>query len=271
MLFALAFLILVEQQSPGLTPSVKFTFITGYDQQLALRDTLRTYPLLQSPSAAIVDGDDLILAEGVQLVRYDRLGAAAKIGSPLDAAPSALAFGERHDLFAAITGEIARIDPSTGAVIRRIPLGESDYPVADFDLDAGGCVAYIAFDNRLARIDLCAGVPKLETLATDGFFSAVRVLPDGRLLVAARNALETRGRDGALLARYDVPAAKLALEPGGTAAIAYCDAVLRRVDVATGVVIAGPAPLARGIYVRSMAIAGEWRAANPHRRRASHP
>jgi hypothetical protein len=57
--------------------------------------------------------------------------------------------------------------------------------------------------------------------------------------------LEVRGRDGALLVRYGVPASKLALEPGCTAAITYCDAELRPVDVATGDVIVGPAPLAR--------------------------
>jgi hypothetical protein len=271
MLLALAFLVLIEQQSPGLTPSVKLAYVTAYDEQLALRDTLFSYPLLQSPSAAIADGGDLILGEGQQLVRHDRFGVATKIGLPLNGVPTALAFGERHDLFAAFTDEITRVDATSGAVVRHVVLGERNYPPADFDLDAGGCVAFIAFDNRLARIDLCADVPRLETIATDGIFSALRILPDGRLLVASREALEVRGRDGALLARYGVPATKLALDPGGTTAIVFDGIALRRVDLATGAVIAGPAPLQRGVYLRGMAVAGEWRAANPRRRRASHP
>jgi hypothetical protein len=267
MIFALAFLILIEQQSPGLTPSVKSAFVTTYDEQLALRDTLFTYPLTQTPSAAVVDGDDVILAEGQQLVRHDRFGAATKIGLPLDGYPAAMAFGERHDLFVALAGEIERVDPVSGAVIRRIDIGGSPY---DFDLDADGCVAYLAFFDRLARADLCADVPKLGTLA-EGEFTAVRILPNGRLLAASRGSLEARGRDGALLLRYAVPATKLALDPSGTTAIIFADVVLRRVDLATGYVIAGPVEQQRGIYVRGMALTGEWRAASPRRRRASHP
>ena len=34
MLFALAFLIVIEQQSPGLVPSMKSSFITAYDDRL---------------------------------------------------------------------------------------------------------------------------------------------------------------------------------------------------------------------------------------------
>jgi hypothetical protein len=267
MILALAFLILIEQQSPGLTPSGKLAFVTTYDEQLALRDTLFTYPLTQTPSAAAVDGDDVILAEGQQLVRHDRFGVATKIGLPLDDYPAAMAFGERHDLFVALPGEIERVDAVGGAVIRRVDIGGSPY---DLDLDAGGCVAYLAFFDRLGRADLCADVPKLETLA-GGEFTAVRILPNGRLLVASRGSLEARTGDGALLQRYAVPATKLALDPSGTTAITFADAELRRVDVATGNVIAGPAQQQRGIYVRAMAVAGEWRAANPRRRRAVRP
>jgi hypothetical protein len=267
-LTAIAFLILIEQGSVGLTPSVKFSYVTSYDANLAFHDTLFTYPLLQTPSAAVLAGEDLIVAEGLQLVRHDRLGVATKLGLPLDGYPVAMAFGERGDLFAAYTGGIVRVNPLTGAVIRRVDFA-SDVSPADFDLDAGGCVAYVAFFPRLARIALCADVPRLETIATDGWFSAVRVLPDGTLLVGARK-LEIRRRDGTHVRSFGIAAWKFALDPAGSSAVITSNDLLWRIDIASGNVVAGPLRLERGVYVRSMAIVNEWRAATPRRRRASH-
>jgi hypothetical protein len=272
MLMALAFLILIEQGSPGLVPSMKFSYVTSYDANLAFHESLFTYPLLQTPGAIIATGDDLIVAEGLQLVRHDHLGVATKLGLPLNGYPVAMAFGERGDLFVAFTGEIERLTPSTGTPIRHVYLAPTDSPV-DFDLDFGGCLAYVALFPRLARIDLCAAEPHLETIASDGYFSAVRVLPNGNLLVASFGFIELRGRDGAFLMRYpkEITASKIALDPTGTTAITTSSNSVSRVHLAGVAVVAGPVRLERGIYVRSMAVVNEWRAGAPRRRRASHP
>ena len=281
--------VVVEQNSPGLVPSMKFNYINSYGSDLSFRRTLATAPLLQSPGAITFSATgDIYLAEPCtapcvqRIMRYEQSGGVTPYGEPLSDYIRSMTFLANGDLAAAfgVSGSpdsprayFARLD-TNGRMIKTVDL--PDFIIFGFDVDRDGCTVVFTGVRTLAVANLCsADIPVKSLPQTPNVgFSGVRFLPNGNLLASSPGAVYELSRNGVVLRRFvtsDDGLGEIVIDPDGTSFWATCGNRLFRFDLTTGNVIAGPVWLHNAAYgARSMAVRGEWRAAlHPRPRRRS--
>jgi hypothetical protein len=123
----------------------------------------------------------------------------------------------------ATRNQIAKIDATSGAVIRQYDLGSiSPVGIASIDLASDQCTLLVVTSSSdIRRLDVCSGV-----LASDGWtvpdteLTTIRILPEGTVLVTARTAVYRLNASGAVIQTYTQPGASiwdgLAIDPGGS-------------------------------------------------------
>jgi len=281
--FGMLLVIVVEQGSPGLVPSMKSSYVNSYGADLQLDHPVAQYPLFSTPPAVLATDDGLIVAElecgqvcHARLVRHNPDGTTTPIGDPLPDFPIALELAGDDTIVVGFPRNFVRLDRTTGRVLASVAvpaLDGTEWTITDFDLDTDGCRTFIATQKQIGVIDLCSGpstaVTWLPTTASD--FGGIRLLPAGDILAGSRGRVYVLHRDGsvadaiAMDASLDVPC-RLALDPTASSVVVGSRIWLVRLELATRTVIAGPVQIRNGVWIRSMAVNDEWRAALPHSR-----
>jgi hypothetical protein len=96
------------------------------------------------------------------------------------------------------TGDILKIDLS-GKQLANYDVPRSDW----IDLAADRCTMFYTDEGpRIHRFDICTNSPGKDFVSTGGGYFALRVLPDGSVLVAATSAVKRFTPSGAEIASY---------------------------------------------------------------------
>ncbi len=267
--------VVVERGSPGLVPSMKFSYINSYGSDLSYQRTLAAVPLAQTPGAiAFSPVGDIYLVEGPRIIRYQQSGSAMPFGEPFTDSIESIAFTATGDVLVAfnVTGfptapriDFARLD-ANGRMIENIDLPEV-IGVFGFDVDHDGCTVVFSGPRMLAMTNLCSSSREVKPLPRrpSGDFFGVRFLPSGNILVGSRGVVYELERDGATVRVFTTDAENfghVVIDPDGSSFWTTSNNRVFRFSLATGSLLAGPVWLRNAAYgARSMAVRGEWRAA----------
>jgi hypothetical protein len=131
------------------------------------------------------------------------------------------------------------------------------------DLAADGCSAFFVTSTRVARWDACVNAPAVVIVdyGLGGVFEHLRLLPDGTFLVSRNGAQPILHIDSAgnILRQYSLFGPGIALDIDGTSFWTTFGCQLRRVDIASGAVLASSPCFGAG----ALAVVGEPRAGLP--------
>jgi hypothetical protein len=240
-------LLALENNSPGLNPSMHLNYINEYTPDLTYVGSAAYFPLLQSPSAMTFSpAGDLYVGEYCEpspCVQISRNGVP--FGEKIHDALHAMQFVANGDLIVLLSGVLGRIDANS-RWIESVPLPAATF-IFGFDVDRDQCTVALAAQDRVIVMSLCG---QTEPKTIPGRALDVRYLPNGEILAFDGN---------------------IAIAPDATAFIGVTQNSATRYDLATRQPLAGPMMLRNAVYgARSIAIRGEWRAAlNPAIRRRS--
>ena len=243
-------LIIAEHGSAGLTPSMKFSYVTRYTSELQFVREELSYPLIGgSPSAALAVGDVLYVGEGNRVVRHDPTGEVHAVGPTLAGAPKSIRLSRAGELVVTTITEVVRIDPDRGTTLGRFPFfGDA----TDADVDPrNGCRAAIGlFPTSVLFADICSLT--IEKSIDAPYVWGLRFTRGGDLLVSGRT-LARYDNDGNLVRTYDGGGnCKIEIVPDGATAILACGIDFLRLDLATGVATSA-GRMQRGIWADSIA------------------
>ena len=269
--------VIVEMNSPGLVPTMKFNYINLYGPDLEYVRTLASAPLLRSFGAiAFSSSGDIFLVEPcdplcVQIKRYQQSGSATDFGASYNDSIRAMQFIASGELIVAFSAVFARFD-ANGGLIQTIALPER--ALFGFDIDRDQCTVIYSSAHVLVVTNICTAG---HDVRLPGDFSGVRFLPNGNILASSRGVVVQLDRRGAIVRRFItsyIDSGEVAIDPDEKSFWATSGNRLFRFDLTTGNVIAGPVWLRTAAGgARSMAVRGEWRAALnpiPRRRSAGH-
>lgn len=175
-------------------------------------------------------------------------------------------------------GQVIKFAPS-GTQIRSFTLAHQG--VNAIDLAADQCTMFYAYEPPenvpgIGRHDVCLDVALSNvpvTLPPSSLLLpelALRILPDGTILVTAGNRAFRVDAAGSILRQYSIPGVSrqwvaLALDTTGTqfwvGLFFQPTGPLYRIDLNSGAVADGPFNFPQFGDIRSIAVAGEWRAA----------
>ncbi len=224
--------ILVERGSPGLVPSMGWSFVSRYSGNLEFLASPLAFPLLsESPSAALMVGEALFVGEGNCSPCVPRL---------------VLRLSTRGDLVITTQSEVVRFDRASGAAVATYDLAVRDGSfVSDTDVDPSGCrIAIAMFPDILAYGTIC-GPPSAWTTVRlptvpPNTLKGVRYLHDGTLLASAKSIYHL-DLDGHLIRKYESgqdTSCLLDVDRSGGEAVLACGPYLLRLDLESGEVSA---------------------------------
>jgi len=170
-------------------------------------------------------------------------------GSGYDCNPYTVAFdraGRAYIGQADCSGDI-RVFDASGAYLVSFDVSPENRGSARIDLASDGCTMfYTSQGPNVKRYDVCSGqqLPDFNTAPIPGeYMNALRILPDGGVLVAAASMIARLSASGAVVQTYDVPGEQdlwlgLDLVGDGTFwASNYGSSNVVRFDLATGTVL----------------------------------
>lgn len=159
------------------------------------------------------------------------------------------AAGAAHVLVNRAGGAAVVAFNSDGSLRATYPISPSPndrYSHTALDLAADQCTLFILEQHRLVRrFNVCSGTPLPDFPIAAADYGAIRILPDGGLLVSGHDELMRFDANGALVRTYGVSselAFALMLRDGGTRVIfgdqeTQCDGRLHTLDLGSGAVI----------------------------------
>jgi hypothetical protein len=223
---------------------------------------------------------NLYVSNALTIQHYDQAGQptgtfgdSSQYGVPGQGqGPFSMAFDATGNMYVSMFGlgdrRLAKLAPN-GSVLQvyDVPSGPSEGPWS-IDLAADQCTMYYAvrFTQRIGRLNVCQNVVlgDLTASAPGSDAQAVRILSDGSVLAATREALVRLSATGQVINTYSVPAATawsaLALEISGKTFWAASDTRLYRFQLDSPGPLQGPVFTAAPI-VTSLVTIGEPRAA----------
>jgi hypothetical protein len=127
------------------------------------------------------------------------------------------------------------------------------------DLAPDQCTLYYGLSSGFRRYDLCHNqlLPVFSTVPD--YPQAVRLLPDGSILVANTNVVSRISALGTVMRTYPVGAFQVALDVDGTSFWTARGTFLYKVDIESGQVLVGPVDV--GSFIMAIGIVGEPRVA----------
>jgi hypothetical protein len=231
---------------------------------------------LPYPSTVFINpaGDVIYVGDGA--TQYDLMSEKSAAGPPFAARARAVLFDRSGDAIVVRGNTIERRAPS-GSLRRSASLGVTSVNAAD--LDADQCTLVFTAAKTVGAFDVCTfqPLPPIFTATTDQ--QAVRILPDGTLLVG--DDLNTRiiNRSGTVVSTIAGGASALALSPDGSLAWLSGNSGIRSYDLHSGIASTPVNLLPWNTYVVALAVYEGWSAArgaatysvpSPRHRAAGH-
>jgi PKD repeat protein len=192
-------------------------------------------------------------------------------GSGYDCQPESATFDKAGNLYVGLAGckkNVLKIDPS-GNLADSYPVTIEDQGADWIDLSADGCTLfYTSEGTRVMRYNVC-GKKQLGDFAAGLHHAlAVRILPDGGLLVSDYVDIKRLDANGVISNTYDQPGedcwVDLTLDPDGKTfwAADACTSHVYHLDIATGSVLKMLSPSAPANSVYGIAVNGQSGASN---------
>ncbi len=162
-----------------------------------------------------------------------------------------------------ISAQILKLDANGSIVAKLDP--QSSEGIWAADLAADQCTLFFSSFRVLRAYDICAAkrLPDVATLPPSASILAIRVLPDGTILVAGNDAVYRLNRSGQVLRTYTAPLGRrwsaVAVDPGAHTFWTATGNVLYQFAIESGDLLQGP--FSTELDVNSLVVVGEPRAA----------
>jgi hypothetical protein len=183
----------------------KFNHFSATGALLATLDDGQTTPGENATTGMCFDAAGDMYATNVRansMSKFSQDGSllAATVGT-FHAQPESCLVVDGTTIFASEvqgTGDILKLDLS-GKQLANYDVPRSDW----IDLAADRCTMFYTDESpRIHRFDVCANAPLTDFVTSGGGYFALRILPDGTVLVAATSAVKRFSSSGVQIASY---------------------------------------------------------------------